>query len=635
MLSRALLGILVALVSLSAVTVLLAYGEQVSQKGNSGFRAIHGSSANVFSVADDMELVKTLRLSEYGFTYERYQQFYGKAHAQVMGGQISRYRDESGEITLVLGNHYPDIRPSNSVRRTNGNARDDAEKDVGKGDTAKINLMINPLNGKYFHSVEISRFDSRWVRWTDASTGALLNKYNAIAEACPPSLPSNSGCGVNGDVKDMAGITNLHNAESHGGGNPHWDMSSGANYGGRQSTYDYGNKDPFLYYVTDPNNVWDVVTSNRQSPGHPALVDAQYHAGVTDQYFQNNFGFNWLDCYPGGMQSVAHYNRNYNNAFWNGTYTVYGDGDNGVFRELSGGLDVVSHEHTHGLTECTSGLTYQNEAGALNESFSDMLGNGAEYYASDSPDWLIGEEIYVPNDTALGFRNMASPAEDGDPDHYSERYTGTEDNGGVHTNSGIPNHAYFLLVNGGSNAGEALGHSHSGPVVTGIGLADAEQIFFLAFIGLPANATMAQARTATIASAETLFGSGSPQANSSSDAWDAVGVGAASPPPPTPTPTPTPTPEPPPTPTPTPDPTGFVLDANGYKVKATQHVDLSWSGTGSSVDILRDGVVMQGSVSGSTYTDNIGKKGGGDTYSYQVCEAGGRSTCSNTVNVVF
>jgi bacillolysin len=194
-------------------------------------------------------------------------------------------------------------------------------------------------------------------------------------------------------------------------------------------------------------------------------------------------------------------------------------------------LDVVTHEFTHGVTEFTSDLIYQNESGALNEAFSDMLGNSSEFYAQTNgldpaarPDWQIGEDVYLPQDVAPGFRNMADPAEDGDPDHYSELFTGKADNGGVHINSGIPNHAYYLLVNGGSNAGEARGHTHTGPRVRSIGLAKAEQIFYTGFTSLPANATMSQARQATEAAASARYGEGSRQETSTSNAWEAVGV---------------------------------------------------------------------------------------------------------------
>jgi bacillolysin len=120
---------------------------------------------------------------------------------------------------------------------------------------------------------------------------------------------------------------------------------------------------------------------------------------------------------------------------------------------------------------------------------------------------------------------MADPDEDGDPDYYTERrYTGNKDNGGVHSNSGIPNHAYYLVVNGGKNAREGQpSHDHTGPTVTGLGLADAEQIFYLGFTSLPSTATMSQARQGTVA-ASVLYGTSSQQVISTRRAWTAVGV---------------------------------------------------------------------------------------------------------------
>ena len=160
-----------------------------------------------------------------------------------------------------------------------------------------------------------------------------------------------------------------------------------------------------------------------------------------------------------------------------------------------------------------------------------MMGSSSEFFAAQKrldpavrPDWQIGEDVYLPKDTAPGIRNMADPAEDNAPDHYSERYTGNQDNGGVHSNSGIPNHAYYLLVNGGSNAGEARGHDHTGPVVEGIGLTRAEQIFYNGFTSLPSTATMSDARDTTVATATVLYGAGSRQTISTSNAWEAVGV---------------------------------------------------------------------------------------------------------------
>ena len=119
---------------------------------------------------------------------------------------------------------------------------------------------------------------------------------------------------------------------------------------------------------------------------------------------------------------------------------------------------------------------------------------------------------------------MADPAEDGDPDHYSERYTGKQDNGGVHINSGIPNHAYYLLVNGGTNAGEVRGHTHTGPRVTGIGLAAAEQIFYAGFTSLPSDATMAEARRRPKRQQSPSTAQTPGRRPRPADAWEAVGV---------------------------------------------------------------------------------------------------------------
>jgi thermolysin len=213
------------------------------------------------------------------------------------------------------------------------------------------------------------------------------------------------------------------------------------------------------------------------------------------------------------MVSTAHYKRNYNNAGWNGTQMVYGDGDGITFIEFPGDLDVVGHELSHGVTDATSDLIYQNESGALNEAFSDIMGTAIEFYYG-SGNWTIGEDI-TPGTN--GLRNMANPGEDGDPSHYDERYTGTSDGGGVHTNSGIANHWFYLLVNGGQNSDPTYA---SGTNVQGIGLAAAEDIAFMGFTALPATANYCAARAGTIAVA-------GGQANNVADAWDEVGVDEA------------------------------------------------------------------------------------------------------------
>jgi bacillolysin len=522
---------------------LVAAGSVAAAPRDPAFRALSGADAARFSLPPDMRVVKRLSLPALGGTYERYQQVFGDREADVLGGQIVVYRDQSGTASSVIGARYAEIQAGNRVALSASAARNVAEREVGRAGRRITTLMIDPRDRRYFYRVDTRRLTSRWMHWIDAGNGKVIKRYDAIAD--------DHGTGVKGDSKAMTGLTTFHGAAGHGAGGAHWDLFSAD---GRQETYDMQNGKNASYYVTDLDNHW--TTPGRTSPGHPALVDAQYYANTTDDYYLSRFGFNWsTGCYPDGMQSLAHYQRNYSNAFWTGTHVVYGDGDGTTDREYSGALDIVAHEFTHGVTECTSDLIYQDEPGALNESFSDVLGGSAEFAAAEPAtsgctratgqaacaDWWVGEDIDLVSDSLPGFRNMADPREDGDPDHYTERYTGTADGGGVHTNSGIPNHAYYLLVNGGKNAGcdgiGSDGHTHTldcGATVTGVGVTDAQRIFFRGFTSLPSTATMCQARAGTEAAAGALFGAGSQQQARTSSAWQAVGVYPCGTPPPQP-----------------------------------------------------------------------------------------------------
>ena len=177
-----------------------------------------------------------------------------------------------------------------------------------------------------------------------------------------------SGTGVLGDTKDLAGLTTFSSGS--------YRMVSAD---GRQTTYDARNRNSLPgTLATDSDDFWN--TAGRQSPGQPALVDAHFYARVTDDYYRSTHSFDWLTHYPQGMVSSAHLQRNYNNAYWNGSQMAYGDGDGSSFIEFPGDLDVVGHELSHGVTDATSDLIYQNESGALNEAFSDMMGTAIEFY---------------------------------------------------------------------------------------------------------------------------------------------------------------------------------------------------------------------------------------------------------------
>jgi thermolysin len=657
----------------------------LAQNGSTpDFHALSGPAAAHFALPNDVSLVQTVSLPAHGLSYERYQQYIGSANAAVLGGQLTVYRDDSGATTAVIGRHFSSIQPTNRVNVTAATARERAAQDIGRAGIRSAQLRLNPSSGRYFYEVETNRGVSRWIHWIDAGNGAVLNKYNALTDA-------GWGYGVHHsaatpDVKDLTGLT----------------IFSGGRYAlvaqdGRQETHDQGSTNrPFLGPVaTDSNDAWDLI--GNASPAQQALVDAHYYAAVTDDYLLGVHSFDWVaQGAVNGLSSMevqAHFMKNYANAYWNGQYVAIGDGDGVTFAELTA-LDVVAHEFSHGVTEFTSNLIYLNESGALNEAFSDMLGNSAEFFAEASgkepspllePDFLIGEDFDLTNDTVPGFRNMADPNEDGDPSHYADRYVGTGDNGGVHTNSGIANHWYYLLVNGGQNANVSRA---SGTDVAGVGLSAAEGIAFLGFIALPENATYADARLATAAIA------GAQQA-SVEDAWDEVGVVVGA----TPNLAPaadftfttdglaatfTDTSSDPdgsvvsglwdfgdgatstqqnPSHTyasagtysvtltvtdddgasdsvvksvevsQTPPSTGIVLSATPYKVKGVQHVGLTWTGAATAqVNVYRDGQLI--ATAAGPYTDNLGVKGGGVTYQYQVCETGG-GACSNIATAVF
>ncbi len=444
-------------------------------KRHSEFIALKGAEASNFRVPDTARLKQTINLKTANVVSKRYQQWLGDA--EVLGGQLTVLTTPAGETVAVIGAHYPGLMSTNDIKINDKAAQAVAVKNIGNAGKWSTKLMINPADGRYFYHVENQRADSRWFYWIDATNGSVVNAYDG--------LTTGSGIGVDGNIKSPLDTT--------------W---TGSQYqmvsaDGRQKTYDAKNKStlPGILAVDSDDN-WNLLGTT--SPGQPALVDAHFFANVTDDYYVNIHNFNWMSEYPQGMVSSAHLKRKYNNAYWNGTQVAYGDGDGVTFINFSGDLDVVAHELTHGVTEATSNLIYQNESGALNEAFSDIMGTNTEFYFNTG-NWTIGEDI-TPGDN--GIRNMEDPAEDGDPAHYDDRYTGTADNGGVHINSGIVNHWYYLLA------------TETG----GIGLNAAEQIAFKGFTSLNATADFCDARTATIAMAKTG------EDDNVVAAWDLVGV---------------------------------------------------------------------------------------------------------------
>lgn len=204
-----------------------------------------------------------------------------------------------------------------------------------------------------------------------------------------------------------------------------------------------------------------------------AVNEAYDHSGATYDFFQAVFGRNSIDGRGMRLDSTVHYGVDYDNAFWNGQQMVYGDGDGQLFNRFTKCLDVVGHELTHGITQYTARLEYQDQPGALNESMSDVFGALLKQYvagqSAEQADWLIGAGLLKPaaGSVRTALRSMKAPGtayddpligRDPQPAHMRDYYAGAEDNGGVHINSGIPNHAFYRAAMAlGGNAWEVAG----------------------------------------------------------------------------------------------------------------------------------------------------------------------------------
>jgi Zn-dependent metalloprotease len=363
------------------------------------------------------------------------------------------------------------------------------------------------------------------VVFVDAQTGEKVFEYNDLHTGSGNSLYSGtatietSSAGSTYYMEDLGRRMGTFNMNSTG--------NTMFGTGGKMSRF------------TGTDDIWSASLER-------AGVDAHLGAAKTFDYYLNVHGRNGIDGSGGPRTTTAganssitlitsrvHFGKRYNNAFWNNNQMTYGDGDGSNFSPLVT-LDIAGHEMTHGVTQYSANLSYSNESGALNESMSDVFGALVELYADggvvSGNTWKIGEDAYTPSISGDALRYMDNPhlagnggyTSNDDPDHYSERYTGTGDSGGVHINSGIGNHAFYLAAAGGT-------HHLSGVTVTGIGPSDAGKIWYRALtVYMTSGTNFAGARTAMLNSAADLFGTSSQQYQTVRTAWCAVGVGACS-----------------------------------------------------------------------------------------------------------
>jgi Zn-dependent metalloprotease len=258
-------------------------------------------------------------------------------------------------------------------------------------------------------------------------------------------------------------------------------------------------------------------------PGKDASVNHAYAGlGATFELFLKAYGRDSIDGQGLPLDATVHYGEDYDNAFWNGEQMVFGDGDGEVFLDFTIPVDVIGHELTHGVTQHTANLDYFGQSGALNESVSDVFGSLIKQYSlgqtAAEADWLIGAGLLAPRVTGKGLRSLKEPGtaydddalgKDPQPATMAGYVSTSQDNGGVHVNSGIPNRAFYLSA-------EALG---------GHAWERAGQIWYDTLTGgkLKKDAQFADFAELTLASARARYGDGE-ETQAVQKAWEQVGV---------------------------------------------------------------------------------------------------------------
>lgn len=449
----------------------------------------------------------------------------------VFGGQV--VRQQSGQtIISVFGRYFQNVSLDVTPGITAEAASRGAATAQGAGATAsgKPVLGVLPLaNGQYVLAYQVDVRSPTDIQryYIDANTGAVAQHHTRVLHL-QASAAIGVGTGVLGDQEKVSTSQVAGTYQAIDVLRPA--VAFTVDFHGSATRFNSFFSSGQLFssdVATDSDNVWT----------DGAVVDAQAYQGMFYDYFYKEFGRNGLDdhnlevvgiAHPLARADASHYSAeivgNYiNNASYLGDgLMLYGDGDGQQFDYLAGALDVVAHELTHGVTEYTSQLVEQDESGALNEAFSDIMATAMEFYfRPDTADWVIGEHVTLASPGYV--RSLSDPRAAGGVDNYSRiRDIGTNvDSGGVHDNSTIASHAFYLAVHGGTNP-------TSGIAVKGVGVANIDhiaKIFYRAWaFMLGPNSQFSDARAATLQAARDLYGSGSDEYAQVQQAWTAVGV---------------------------------------------------------------------------------------------------------------
>ena len=424
--------------------------------------------------------------------------------------------NSDGSVESVNGNYIPTPILSTTPILSENSAIDLAKKELVN--YSEINgspeIIVFKKANQLHLSYEIklkNKSQSSITVILDANTGAILDKDDGI-RADGPAV--GSGTGLNGSTKVVHTYLSQSNYFLLDASLP-MGTSSIDSLKGAIITYDAQNDTlndglDLAYIVFDPNKNNNFNDNERLK----AAVDAHFFSRIVYNFYKSHFNRNSFDDKGRSLINVVHSLAKLNNAYWDGSRNImaYGDGDGVNYLNFAGALDIIGHEITHGVDNCTANLFYHNQSGAINESISDVFG-----CLIDSSNWTIGENILVNNTSGIGVRSMQDPHNGqivgrfkGQPANMSEFIILPDDydhdHGGVHTNSGIPNKAWY-------NVASVIGHWASG------------QIWYRALtVYLNQNSQFSDLRIACLSSAKDLYGISSTEYQTVGSAFDDVGI---------------------------------------------------------------------------------------------------------------
>ncbi len=549
---------LIVLVLFSSISIFSQNRDERKQK-SIRINSINTSVEDAIAIfSNDYHLTKNYtykaiykNIDKNNLSHEKYQQYY--KNLKIEFGTVITHSNEQG-VYLINGELYNtndfDIIPTLSneealkkaIDKLNSTAylwEDKEQSQIMDYQKPTGELLLFP--DVYTNNVHLAyKYDiysliphKREQVYVDAKTGVLLFK-NPIIKHTKNEITPNENLNFNSTENNVENLFITGSAATRYSGIRQIETTLlGSNYilqddtrGNGIQTFNCENGSIQNVNFIDADNVWSAAEYDNAQKDNAAL-DAHWGAEKTYDFWNVYFNRNSFDNNGATIKSYVHFGNNYVNASWNGSFMVYGDGNTNTQPLTS--IDICAHEIGHAICTYTAGLVYMNESGALNEGFSDIWGACVEQYGKNgtlsgsiSPSvWLIAEEI-----GASPFRSMSDPNSKGDPDTYlgTNWYSGTADSGGVHTNSGVLNHWFYILTVGKSGTNNApLPDTYN---VTGIGMQKAAEIAYIAERDyLTPNSTYADAREATIEAASSIYCANSPEVIAVTNAWFAVNVG--------------------------------------------------------------------------------------------------------------